>query len=63
MALYELYRSGLITLDEALRQADSANNLRLRIKMAGETPNANAAPGEAKAAFSIKRDDPDAFAA
>ncbi|MBI5168182.1 MAG: PilT/PilU family type 4a pilus ATPase [Candidatus Eisenbacteria bacterium] len=63
MALYELYRAGHITLDEALRQADSANNLRLRIKMAGETPNANAAPGEAKAAFSIKRDDPDAFAA
>ena len=63
MALYELYRSGDITLDEALRQADSANNLRLRIKMAGEVPNANAAPGEAKAAFSIKRDDPDAFAA
>ena len=66
MALYELYRAGLISLDEALRQADSANNLRLRIKMAGEAPgaaNANAAPGEAKAAFSIKRDDPDAFAA
>jgi len=32
-ALYELYRTGDITLEEALRQADSANNLRLRIKM------------------------------
>ena len=32
-ALYELYRGGLITLEEALRQADSANNLRIRIKM------------------------------
>ena len=37
-ALYELYRQGDITLEEALRQADSANNLRIRIKMekAGE---------------------------
>ena len=32
-ALYELYRGGAIGLDEALRQADSANNLRLKIKM------------------------------
>jgi twitching motility protein PilU len=32
-ALYDLYRSGDITLEEALKQADSSNNLRLRIKM------------------------------
>ena len=32
-ALYLLYRVGKITLDEALTQADSANNLRLKIKM------------------------------
>jgi twitching motility protein PilU len=32
-ALYDLYRAGAITLDEALRQADSANNLRVRVKM------------------------------
>ena len=32
-ALHELYRRGDIELDEALRQADSANNLRLKIKM------------------------------
>src|SRR5690242_15247701 len=39
-ALYELYRAGSITLEEALKQADSANNLRLKIKMesAGKTP-------------------------
>jgi twitching motility protein PilU len=38
-ALYELHRRGDITLDEALRQADSANNLRIRIKVeeAGQT--------------------------
>ena len=32
-ALYELYRARKITLEEALKQADSANNLRLKIKM------------------------------
>ncbi|MCB0311348.1 MAG: PilT/PilU family type 4a pilus ATPase [Bdellovibrionales bacterium] len=32
-ALYDLYKSGRITLDEALKNADSANNLRLRIKL------------------------------
>lgn len=35
-ALYELYVAGKITLDEALKNADSANNLRLRIKLAEE---------------------------
>ncbi|MEC8428735.1 MAG: type IV pili twitching motility protein PilT, partial [Pseudomonadota bacterium] len=32
-ALYHLYKDGRISLDEALRNADSANNLRLRIKL------------------------------
>jgi twitching motility protein PilU len=32
-ALYGLYRGGRITLEEALSQADSANNLRVRIRM------------------------------
>ena len=32
-ALHGLYRSGAIALEEALKQADSANNLRIRIKM------------------------------
>lgn len=31
--LYELYSAGKITLDEALKNADSANNLRLRVKL------------------------------
>ncbi len=34
-ALFVLYRSGKITLEEALANADSANNLRLKIKLAG----------------------------
>jgi twitching motility protein PilU len=33
-ALFELYQEGLITEDEALRNADSLNNVRLKIKFA-----------------------------
>ena len=36
MALFKLYKEGRITLDEAVRNADSANNLRLRIKLSDE---------------------------
>ncbi|NNL57495.1 MAG: PilT/PilU family type 4a pilus ATPase [Pseudomonadales bacterium] len=35
-ALFKLYRAGKITLEEAIRNADSANNLRLKIKLANE---------------------------
>ncbi len=35
-ALFELYQEGLISEDEALRNADSLNNVRLRIKFAKE---------------------------
>ena len=51
-ALYELHRQGSITLEEALRQADSANNLRLKIKMEG----AGGTPAE-RPKFSLKSDD------
>jgi twitching motility protein PilU len=34
-ALFMLYKEGKITLDQALINADSANNLRLKIKLAG----------------------------
>jgi twitching motility protein PilU len=34
-ALFALYRDGSIALDQALVNADSANNLRLKIKLAG----------------------------
>jgi twitching motility protein PilU len=34
-ALFALYRDGKISLDQALVNADSANNLRLKIKLAG----------------------------
>ena len=52
-ALYALYRSGAITLDEAIRQADSANNLRLKVKMeeAGGSP-------DDKPKFTLKAEEP-----
>ena len=34
-ALFTLYKNGAISLQEALANADSANNLRLKIKLAG----------------------------
>lgn len=55
MALFNLYKAGKITLDEALRNADSQNNLRLRISLSEKqgavappspvAPAANPAPG------------------
>ena len=35
-ALYELYNKGHIGYDEAIRNADSANGLRLQIKLRGD---------------------------
>ena len=35
-ALFTLYRAGRITFDEAIKNADSANNLRLRVKLEEE---------------------------
>lgn len=32
-SLYQLYKAGSINLDEALRNADSRNNLRLKLKL------------------------------
>lgn len=45
-ALFKLYQSGKISLEEALKNADSENNLRLRIKFAGgEDDNDNSLAG------------------
>ncbi|ARN73650.1 PilT/PilU family type 4a pilus ATPase [Oceanicoccus sagamiensis] len=35
-ALFKLYKEGRITLEEAIKNADSANNLRLKIKLSDE---------------------------
>ena len=39
MALYKLYNSGKISLDEALKNADGENNLRLKIELAEKGNN------------------------
>jgi len=46
-ALYRLYKSGQITLEEALKNADSKNNLRLKITL--DESGASASEGNAKA--------------
>ncbi len=52
--LFSLYRDGKISLEQAIANADSANNLRLKIKLAGlktdEEPAAGAKPGAPGAA-------------
>lgn len=35
-ALFDLYEEGLVTYEDALRNADSINDLRLRIKLQGK---------------------------
>lgn len=44
-ALFKLQQAGRISMDEALRNADSENNLRLRIKLGGENKTSNDAAG------------------
>ena len=50
-ALLKLYKEGRISLDEAMRNADSANNLRLRINLGdkGQTASTKAAESTDKA--------------
>lgn len=46
-ALFKLYSEGRITIEEALKNADSPNNLRLRIKLAGgQVPGSAPSGGE-----------------
>ena len=46
-ALFELYNEGLISYDEAIRNADSANELRLNIKLKSQRGEPEAAAGMA----------------
>jgi twitching motility protein PilU len=41
-ALYDLYETGVISYEEALRNADSKNEIRLRIKLESKRKDANA---------------------
>lgn len=53
-ALFDLYESGVISYEDALRNADSVNELRLAIKLRGKASGAQQAPTE----FSMVADDP-----
>ena len=48
-ALFKLHAAGRISLDEAIKNADSANNLRLRIKLNegsdGSSQSSSGGPG------------------
>ena len=55
-SLYKLYRNGVITYDAALAAADSANDLRLMIKLSGEEPKPSSA---ALAGLSLESTDDD----
>ena len=46
-ALYDLYNKGYIGYDEAIRNADSANGLRLQIKLSGERKGPDGASSSA----------------
>lgn len=65
-ALFKLHQAGKISLEEALKNADSENNLRLRIKLdGGESSNDESAgglslektPAEQEAELRIKREE------
>lgn len=59
-ALFKLQQAGKISLDEALKNADSANNLRLRIKLAeGDGPAEEPTAAESGKAEAVKK--PSAF--
>ncbi|NVK39680.1 MAG: PilT/PilU family type 4a pilus ATPase [Oceanospirillaceae bacterium] len=56
-ALFELYKQGVITYDVALAHADSANDLRLMIKLSAETNPDLAAPPEDNSFLLQEEDD------
>jgi twitching motility protein PilU len=56
-ALFELYQEGLIDEEEALRNADSENNVRLKIKLANEGEEEATDTGGAFAGFSLQEVD------
>jgi twitching motility protein PilU len=60
MALFKLYKQGKITLEEALKNADSKNNLRLRITLDGKDPGAKKASDAPKAAKAPAKPAPEA---
>ncbi|UDL03266.1 PilT/PilU family type 4a pilus ATPase [Marinobacter sp. CA1] len=69
LALFNLWKEGRISQEEALKNADSANNLRLKIKLDGGQPDSPPtvtagprpapAPGKPDGGLSLKLEEPD----
>ena len=57
MHLFELYEEGLISYEEAMRNADSVNDLRLRIKLEGAEALAPVAAAKPSSSLSFQDDD------
>jgi twitching motility protein PilU len=60
MALFDLYEAGLITLEDALRNADSMNELRLKIKLESADATEGDAFGDGQGFSLVNEDDEDA---
>ena len=56
-ALYKLYSQGEITYEDALAHADSANDLRLLIKLGSETDGTSLMRGEQSLSIQVEEDD------
>ncbi len=57
-ALFRIYMEGRISLEEALRNADSPNNLRLRINLSNDQPGQPSSLTSGKASFSLEGEEP-----
>ncbi len=57
LALFKLWKEGKITEDEALKNADSANNLRLKIKLHGQDGSKPDSASSGSSGFSLKLED------
>ena len=57
-ALFNLVQEGKITEEEALKNADSANNLRLKLKLAGSAPGRSGGLSS-KLSLSLEEDEPE----
>ncbi len=56
-ALFQLFEAGKITLEQSLAHADSANNLRLKVKLAGLLPDESTEPNPDGAAAKPKNEE------
>jgi len=52
-ALFQLYRDGRISMEEALKNADSENNLRLKISLAESERGEGVSDSEASGGLSL----------